>query len=163
MNDQKQSTKSVLKSQKIIIHGRVQGVGFRPFIYNLAHQNSLDGWIKNTHNGVEIHVTGLDKNHQKFIELIQTNAPQHSVIRSIEVEDIQLNTFLDFEILPSKEGTENQIELTPDFGVCDICVEEIFNHSNSRLNYAFTTCTQCGPRYSIIEQLPFDRHTTSMS
>lgn len=163
MNDQKQSTKSVLKSQKIIIHGRVQGVGFRPFIYNLAHQNSLDGWIKNTHNGVEIHITGLDKNHQKFIELIQTNAPQHSVIRSIEVEDIQLNTFLDFEILPSKEGTENQIELTPDFGVCDICVEEIFNHSNSRLNYAFTTCTQCGPRYSIIEQLPFDRHTTSMA
>ncbi|MDA8889788.1 carbamoyltransferase HypF [Cyclobacteriaceae bacterium] len=152
-----------MKSQKIIIHGRVQGVGFRPFIYNLAHQNSLDGWIKNTNNGVEIHVTGLDKNHQNFIGLIQTNAPQHSVIRSIEVEDIQLITFLNFEILPSKEGTENQIELTPDFGVCDICVEEILNHSNSRLNYAFTTCTQCGPRYSIIEQLPFDRHTTTMA
>ncbi len=163
INDQKKSTNSVLKSQKIIIHGRVQGVGFRPFIYNLAHQNSLDGWIKNTHNGVEIHVTGLDKNHQNFIGLIQTNAPQHSVIRSIEVEDIQLITFLNFEILPSKEGTENQIELTPDFGVCDICVEEILNHSNSRLNYAFTTCTQCGPRYSIIEQLPFDRHTTTMA
>ena len=163
INDQKKSTNSVLKSQKIIIHGRVQGVGFRPFIYNLAHQNSLDGWIKNTNNGVEIHVTGLDKNHQNFIGLIQTNAPQHSVIRSIEVEDIQLITFLNFEILPSKEGTENQIELTPDFGVCDICVEEILNHSNSRLNYAFTTCTQCGPRYSIIEQLPFDRHTTTMA
>ena len=163
MNDKKQSFKSGLKSQKIMIHGRVQGVGFRPFIYNLAHQNSLNGWIKNTHSGVEIHVTGLGINHQQFIQLIRTNAPQHSVIRSIEVEHIPLNTFLNFEILPSEKGAENQLELTPDFGVCDSCVEEIISHSNARLDYAFTTCTQCGPRYSILARLPFDRHTTTMA
>ena len=109
---------------------------------------------------METHVTGLDKNYLQFIKSIQSKAPQHSVIRSIDVDDIPLVIFLDFEILPSEEGTENQLELTPDFGVCNMCADDTLNHSNARFNYAFTTCTQCGPRYSILEKLPFDRHTT---
>jgi hydrogenase maturation protein HypF len=146
----------------IHIQGQVQGVGFRPFVYQLAIRYKLKGWVKNTNDGVHINFNA-DKDVSKIIygEAI-INAPQLSHITSHSINEIDSVVYEDFKIIASNSQDNPHLLLSPDFAMCESCRKEISDKSNRRYSYTFTTCTQCGPRYSIIKQLPYDRENTVM-
>ena len=146
----------------IHIEGLVQGVGFRPFVFKLATGLSLKGWVCNGVDGVHIETGGTDKHIEKFIDQLKENAPEESFITAFSVEEISEVKVEDFQIVESNPlGTPNLL-ITPDLGLCDACRDDIATPGNKRYQYPFTTCTHCGPRYSILKSLPYDRHTTSM-
>lgn len=144
------------------ISGIVQGVGFRPFIYRLALENGLVGWVRNTPGGVEIEVQGTPEAVTRFARLTQSEAPPLAVVGAIKVREIQTASELDFSILPSASGVAD-IQVAPDSTLCDDCLRELFDPTNRRYHYPFITCTNCGPRYSIITDTPYDRPKTTMA
>ena len=148
--------------QRILINGIVQGVGFRPFVYNLAVEAGLTGFVTNTSSGVEIEIEGSQPAVDHFLNQLQTKAPPLSVITNIESESIRSNCDTAFVIQPS-EGSEAVATLiSPDVAVCDDCLTELFDPEDRRYRYPFINCTNCGPRYTIIENIPYDRPFTSM-
>ncbi len=151
-----------MKCYHIHIEGRVQGVGFRPFIYNLAKNQNLRGTVSNTMDGVHIFLNIGDEKIVQFEELIRREAPPQSIITSIRHIEIPNRTFNDFTIIESHlQGTPDLL-ITPDFAICDQCSEELNDPDNRRYQYPYLTCTKCGPRFSIEEELPYDRSRTSM-
>lgn len=151
-----------MKSKYIIVKGIVQGVGFRPFVYKLAQENKLFGNVKNTSNGVYINIEGEKKQINNFIRNLKENPPKQSKIEEIHIEDKGIRKFENFNIAES-EKEEGITILSPDIAVCDHCIDELNNISNNRrYRYAFINCTNCGPRYSIIKSLPYDRKETTM-
>ena len=149
---------------KIKVNGIVQGVGFRPFIYRIAHTNKLTGYVKNLGDaGVEIVVQGSDINIENFIKDLKLKAPPLARIQKINYEYIPPRNFKDFKIEGSSriKGEGNSI-IPPDVAICDDCLKELFNPTDRRYMYPFIVCTNCGPRFSIIEDLPYDRDNTSM-
>lgn len=152
---------NIIQGYEILIKGLVQGVGFRPYIYKLAIKHKLIGEVDNRTNGVFITVEGNEKEINDFCDEIIANAPLASRIKSIEKKQIPVNGYHYFSISGSK-GTDNQItDICPDIAVCDDCLFDL-DHDPERINYPFTNCTNCGPRFSIIEALPYDRDKTSM-
>lgn len=151
------------KTFKIQINGRVQGVGFRPFVFNLAQKLGLKGSVSNNQNGVLIFINSEIQNAENFLDEIKNNHPKVSVITQTSIEEVTSKTFDSFNIILNKTETEINIPLTPDFAICDSCKTEVLDTKNRRYNYAFTTCTQCGPRYSITKKYPFERHNTTIS
>lgn len=147
---------------QILIQGAVQGVGFRPFIYKLAHELNLNGIIANNVNGVSIAVEGDERLLNEFISRIKSDKPRHSVINSINVTKLELNGYDDFKIIESESFGEPDTIILPDIAVCNECLIEMFDPENRRYLYPFINCTNCGPRFSIIESLPYDRPNTSM-
>ncbi len=146
----------------IKIEGRIQGVGFRPFIYTLARKMKLKGTVRNTLEGVEIEI-GTDKTGlHNFLKAMEEQIPSIARIDKIASALIEQKDFPDFEILNSQLGENPTLDITPDFGTCPQCKAEIGSAEDRRFHYAFTTCTFCGPRYSIISKLPYDRERTSM-
>ena len=148
-------------TREIKIQGIVQGVGFRPFIKNLADSLNIKGSVTNTSQGVIIKANLWDEELSKFIKKIKEKAPVLSHIVDIEVKDIEHIDFKEFSI----EHSENLGGITlipPDMAVCDECRDEILDIGERRFYYPFTNCTNCGPRYSIIEKLPYDRINTTM-
>ncbi len=146
----------------IAIRGAVQGVGFRPFIYRLATGMGLTGWVINSTQGVFIEVEGEKEQIDLFLLRIEQDKPAVSYIQSFEFSFLDPVGFDRFEIKQStNEGTINALIL-PDIATCPECVQEIFDPANRRYLYPFTNCTNCGPRFSIIEALPYDRHNTTM-
>jgi hydrogenase maturation protein HypF len=146
----------------IHIEGIVQGVGFRPFVFKLANWLHLKGWVCNGVDGVHIEVGGNNEQIEMFQYLLKDDAPAEAHISSFHTEEIEPFEANDFNIVESNPlGTPNLL-ITPDLGLCDSCRQDVLNNSNKRYNYPFTTCTHCGPRYSILRELPYDRHTTSM-
>ena len=152
-----------MQTYQISIAGQVQGVGFRPFIFNLAQQYGLNGQVSNNANGVLILINGESEAVKGFVENILKEAPEVAIIQSHRVDRVSYIEFEDFTIVSSAKTTKISIPLTADFVICDSCSEEIRDKSNRRFQYPFTTCTQCGPRYSITENFPFERSHTSMS
>lgn len=151
-----------MKSFHIHIKGRVQGIGFRPFIYKLAMENGLSGTVSNTLSGVHIFINTEAPLVEKFIKQISDNAPGQSLITSTNYKEIQKRAYRDFTIVDSDlEGTPDLL-ITPDFAICDRCKAELKNSENRRYKYPYITCTACGPRFSIEEGLPYDRNRTSM-
>jgi hydrogenase maturation protein HypF len=149
---------------KILIDGIVQGIGFRPFIYNLAVEYKLKGYVKNTLKGVEILVKGEEDKIRAFIEDIKIRKPSLSVIRTLHYEKVFCdNNFEAFHIVPSESLNEKSIFILPDIGICDNCIEDFHNIKSPFYKYPFLTCTNCGPRYSIIERYPYDRINTTMN
>ncbi|MFN8206274.1 MAG: carbamoyltransferase HypF [Bacteroidales bacterium] len=149
------------RTYRIQIAGLVQGVGFRPFLYRLAHNHQLTGWVKNTGSGVELRVSSSKDNLRKFIDCIPEMAPRASQLAHIDVEQIDAESFPDFRIIDS-EGANRDITLvSPDIAVCEDCLEDMKNQEH-RLDYPFINCTNCGPRFSIIQALPYDRPNTTM-
>lgn len=146
---------------KIIIRGVVQGVGFRPFVFRLAKENSLHGWVMNTAQGVIINVEGPRSQCESFKQQLQSEKPQHAFITSFEVFMLDPKGCQGFKIKESEEGASDTLIL-PDIAICDDCRREILDSNNRRYRYPFTNCTQCGPRYSIIQDLPYDRKYTTM-
>ena len=145
----------------IQIKGLVQGVGFRPFVYRIAHKYQLKGWVENRNDGVLIKVNGSNDVLRQFIEDIQNEAPTASNIHSIKYEEEAFEDFSDFTIIKSVNSSEEITDISPDIAVCDACLEDLKNQPH-RIDYPFINCTNCGPRFSIIKDLPYDRDKTTM-
>jgi hydrogenase maturation protein HypF len=147
---------------RIIIHGAVQGVGFRPYVYRLAASLGLTGWIINNSGGVYIEVEGERGTLEQFLLRLPREAPPLAFIASLEFSFLDAVGFDGFEIRHSDDSEEKTAFILPDIATCDECLREVFSAANRRFEYPFTNCTNCGPRYSIIEALPYDRCHTSM-
>jgi hydrogenase maturation protein HypF len=145
----------------LTIQGAVQGVGFRPFIYRLAAELGLVGWVNNSSQGVLIEVEGKREILEKFLTLIETEKPPRSQIQSLDFVWLELVGYTEFTIRTSSKGEKTAVVL-PDISTCPDCLQEIFAPQNRRYRYPFTNCTNCGPRYTIIEALPYDRCNTTM-
>lgn len=146
----------------IHITGRVQGVGFRPFIYRLAVHRKLHGLVKNTSAGVLVAINGEKSDVDELKRSILDEAPIQSRIISINVQVMPDIIFDDFCIALSDATDQVKLHMAPDFAMCSCCREELHDINNRRVNYPFITCTNCGPRYSIAEHIPFDRSVTTM-
>ncbi|MDY6872583.1 MAG: carbamoyltransferase HypF [Chloroflexota bacterium] len=150
-------------SRHIHINGIVQGVGFRPFVYNLAMQHNLSGWVCNSASGVDIEVTGAPQEMAAFIEALPDEAPSLAQIDSIDTEKIPIETFNGFEIVPSQDSAADFIPVSPDVAICEQCKSELFDSADRRFRYPFINCTNCGPRFTIIKDIPYDRPLTTMA
>ncbi|PZD71113.1 Carbamoyltransferase HypF [Acaryochloris thomasi RCC1774] len=145
----------------LTLQGAVQGVGFRPFVYRLAINLDLKGWVNNSAQGVEIEVEGPTHLLNSFLGQLKNDLPPRAVIEMIECTDDAPIGYTSFEIRPSTEGSSTAL-LLPDIATCADCLREIFDPCDRRYRYPFTNCTNCGPRYSIIQSLPYDRHNATM-
>ncbi|HSS49090.1 MAG TPA: carbamoyltransferase HypF [Thermoanaerobaculia bacterium] len=151
------------KAQLLRVHGVVQGVGFRPFVYRLAHSHGLRGWVLNAGEGVQIHVEGDAPAVDRFVQDLQNQPPPASRIAEIDLADAELQGFPDFQIRDSEAGeAAPTVRISPDLPVCASCLAELFSAEDRRRGYPYLNCTDCGPRYSIILALPYDRPRTTM-
>ncbi|GFO96096.1 hydrogenase maturation factor HypF [groundwater metagenome] len=148
---------------RVTITGVVQGVGFRPFVYRIAKKNRLTGYVKNSGNSVELLIQGNEQDIHEFLDTVRTNPPPLSKIADINVLPGSENDFEDFHILKSEKHGGHDSVLPPDIAICDPCLGDIINKSDRRYLYPFAVCTDCGPRFTIIESLPYDRENTTMS
>ena len=149
-----------MKARKILTQGIVQGVGFRPYVYRLAVGLNLKGYVRNLGNVVEIIIEG--DSTDLFIKRLPNELPPIAKIDSMIVEDIGMNNYSDFEIIESGDSYSGISVIPPDIAICDECLEEIRNPTDRRYKYPFNACTDCGPRFTVIESVPYDRERTSM-
>lgn len=148
---------------KIHVSGVVQGVGFRPFVYKQAKLHLINGWVINASDGVYIHAEGEEKDLNSFCLALANDTPQASSVKEVEWKEVPLEEFDTFEIRISSNNDNVETTLvSPDLATCNDCIKELFNPSDRRYHYPFINCTNCGPRYTIIRELPYDRHNTSM-
>jgi hydrogenase maturation protein HypF len=150
------------KTLLIIVTGLVQGVGFRPFVYRMASKFGLTGWVQNTNENVIIHVSGDQLSINSFVISLKKEAPAAAVIKDISEKETDYVHYESFIIKESDNVSEEVTEISPDIAVCNECLEDM-DKPGSRLDYAFVNCTNCGPRFTIIEDLPYDRGKTTMS
>lgn len=153
----------VSRSVRLIVEGRVQGVGFRPFINRLARARGLTGWVRNSAGRVEIEASGAASDVAGFLEDVLARAPPLARPHIADVRDAHVETSDSFTIRSSELGDCPDAELPPDHFVCDDCLAEMSDPAARRYRYPFINCTQCGPRYSIIRELPYDRSRTTMA
>lgn len=152
----------MMERRRLKIQGIVQGVGFRPFVYRLAHELNLSGWVENTAQGVMIEVEALPSRLDAFITRLQNELPPHAAIQHL---DWQMTAPLGeavFEIRHSDHNGAKTALVLPDLATCPDCLAEIFDPANRRYRYPFTNCTHCGPRFTIVQGLPYDRPNTTM-
>jgi hydrogenase maturation protein HypF len=149
--------------RQIEVSGIVQGVGFRPYVYRLATGRNLSGNIRNTPAGVTIEVQGPAETVQDFVEHLPAEAPPLSRITSFVVRDVACNGDVDFQIVHSHAGEEVRTLISPDVAICPDCLRELFDPADRRYRYPFINCTNCGPRFTIVRDIPYDRPSTSMA
>ena len=148
---------------KISIKGIVQGVGFRPFIYNLARSLNLSGYVLNNTTGVTIEAEGNRSDIQVFIDSIKKQHPPQAVIFEIQTKDTDLAGYEDFKIRESAGQEEKFVPISPELATCKECLSELFDSQGRRFRFPFINCTNCGPRFTIIKEIPYDRKFTTMS
>ncbi|WP_027414710.1 carbamoyltransferase HypF [Aneurinibacillus terranovensis] len=153
---------SAIIARKLCINGRVQGIGFRPEVYRRAHRLEIAGWIYNDSSGVTIWGEAGAEKVDLFFEQLLADPPAHAIYTGVKQEEVEPQLYGAFSILESEEGATGLTEIPPDLAVCPECLADIYNRKDRRAQYPFTTCTYCGPRYTIIEDMPYDRHTTAM-
>jgi hydrogenase maturation protein HypF len=149
-------------ARSVKVRGMVQGVGFRPFVFRLARANSLAGWVLNEPHGVDIHLEGAEPALQAFLRDLEGQAPAAARITAVEVDPSEQTGLEDFTIRESRASGRPSVRISPDLPVCDDCLAELFDPANPRYGYPYINCTNCGPRYSVIESLPYDRANTTM-
>jgi hydrogenase maturation protein HypF len=160
---QLRKSKEVSVTVEIYISGVVQGVGFRPMIYRNAKAHRLNGFVQNSGKGVTIKISGNQASVNGFIESLQKNIPLNASVEAVQINEIPFQSYPSFRIIDSNESSQTPgFKITPDFTLCANCRTELWDKHNRRCRYPFITCTDCGPRYSIIQMLPFDRAHTSM-
>lgn len=152
----------MIERLKIIIRGAVQGVGFRPFVYRLATEMNLKGYVLNSSRGVFIEVEGSSETLKKFLLRLEKEKPPISIIQSLEFQILDVIGYKEFEIRKSEKEEEITTLILPDIATCKDCLRELFDPDDRRYLYPFINCTNCGPRFTIIEMLPYDRPLTSM-
>jgi hydrogenase maturation protein HypF len=153
---------NVIERMHVTIRGAVQGVGFRPFVYRLANEMGLPGWVLNTSQGVFIEIEGVHLELEAFLQRLEQEKPNPSFIQSMEFSFLDPVCFDRFEIRQSDGTGDRTALIMPDIATCKECLDDIFDPLNRRYLYPFTNCTNCGPRFTIIESLPYDRPNTSM-
>jgi hydrogenase maturation protein HypF len=146
----------------IKVRGVVQGVGFRPFVYRIARELGLCGWVLNGEEGVEIHLEGPEPALEEFQRLLKSGAPPASRITAVDIEAAEVLGLDEFVIKESERNDRPTVRISPDLPVCDECLRELKDPTNRRFGYPYINCTNCGPRYSVILALPYDRPNTTM-
>jgi len=149
-------------AKKIVISGLVQGIGFRPFVWRIAQKYQITGWVKNSLAGVEIFAEGEAKQIEGFIAALKKEKPSLAKIERLRINEEKLICFKDFSIVESERKEEGVLIVPADLPVCDDCLRELTDKKDRRFRYPFINCTNCGPRYTIIQKLPYDRKNTSM-
>ncbi|MFC1489344.1 acylphosphatase [Thermodesulfobacteriota bacterium] len=149
-------------AKQLKISGIVQGVGFRPFVYQLAAQHKIKGEVANTSSGVVIHIEGAPEHIDLFCMDLSQKSPPLAHITDVSIQPESVKDFNDFSIIESQAGTHRATLISPDMSICGDCRKEIFDPDDRRCQYPFTNCTHCGPRYTIIDDIPYDRPNTSM-
>lgn len=153
----------MVEALNIHVKGIVQGVGFRPFVYRMAKKHLVNGWVLNAVDGVHVHAEAETDLLDAFVVALSEEAPAAAVVKQIDLAEVPVEGFEDFEIRFSDEEAAGSTTLvSPDLATCDDCRRELFDPSNRRYRYPFINCTNCGPRFTIIQQLPYDRAKTSM-
>lgn len=153
----------MLKNYHIHIEGVVQGVGFRPYVFRLAKKYEITGWVNNTNDGVHIQINADGKQSNAFYNELLNNPPLLAIITHSTIEEIEFTKYNEFVIVESSNNITPKLLITPDVAMCNDCYNELHNRNNRRFHYPFITCTNCGPRYSIIMKLPYDRLNTTMA
>ncbi len=151
------------EGRRIEIRGTVQGVGFRPWVYRLAREQALGGRVWNHSTGVTIEVFGRSDSVGLFVEQLGHDMPPAATITSLDTETVPMEPVDGFEIVESTASTGRVVSIPPDLATCPDCLQEIFDPNNRRFRYAFTNCTNCGPRFTISKDVPYDRSTTTMA
>ncbi len=151
-----------MKALQLHVQGIVQGVGFRPFVYNLALSRGLAGWVLNASDGVHVVIEGDAAEVDGFAELMRATAPPMSVIEHVFAEDVEAEGFRGFEIRESRARADAMTLVSPDIATCPECLAELHDASDRRHAYPFINCTNCGPRFTIISDVPYDRPMTTM-
>jgi hydrogenase maturation protein HypF len=149
-------------ARNIHLKGLVQGVGFRPFVYRLALKNNITGWVVNGNDGVRIHAEGATSGLSSFISGLVNEAPAASLINEILEQDAPVEDFREFSIRKSQDASEEITDISPDIAVCPECLADLKSQPH-RISYPFINCTNCGPRFTIIRDLPYDRQKTTMA
>jgi hydrogenase maturation protein HypF len=152
----------VTSALSVRVHGVVQGVGFRPFVFRLARRHALTGWVLNGDDGVEIQVEGAGARLEAFVRELVLQAPPAAAIAGVDVQPIPPSGSAEFTIRESTRRDQPSVRIAPDIAVCDRCLRELFDPADPRFGYPYINCTDCGPRYSIILRLPYDRAATTM-
>ncbi len=152
-----------LTRKRVHVAGLVQGVGFRPFVYRLAKSLHLTGWVRNTSQGVDIEAQGAPALVESFIQGLSAQAPPLARVESVSITAIEPTVDAAFAILESETARGVEAVIPPDVGLCRDCAAEILDPRDRRYRYAFTNCTNCGPRFTLIRQVPYDRPQTTMS
>ena len=150
-------------ARKMILGGRVQGVGFRPFVYRIAQRWGVSGWVRNRAGEVEVLAQGTPELLHRFRHALVTEAPPLARPTVLAEQPVAPEPITDFQIRASEAAFSEHIHLPPDHFVCDECLGELSNSRDRRFRYPFVNCTQCGPRYTLIERMPYDRANTSMA
>ena len=154
----------MIEALNITVTGIVQGVGFRPFVYRIAKEHQLTGWVLNAVDGVSIHVEGIAENIDRYTIALSSQHPVAAKVEEIDLEEAPVEGFGDFSIRFSDDSVVKKTTLvSPDLATCDECVKELFDSVDRRYRYPFINCTNCGPRFTIIKELPYDRSHTSMA
>jgi hydrogenase maturation protein HypF len=147
----------------IKVTGVVQGVGFRPFIYRVAQSNGLKGWVLNAENGLEIHLEGEQPALQSFLAEMKAGSPQAATVVEVSIKPTPVSGFPDFTIRESIVKHQPTVRVSPDLRVCDHCLKDLFDPQDPRYHYPYVNCTNCGPRYTVVRTLPYDRCNTTMA
>jgi len=156
------TTQTTRRALHLAVGGIVQGVGFRPFVYRLARELVLAGWVLNTERGVEIHVEGGGDALDAFVRALRNDAPAAARVQTVEVRPAPLEGCSNFAILQSTSASRPTARISPDLPVCAACLRELLDPTDRRFRYPYINCTDCGPRYSIVRGLPYDRPLTTM-
>ena len=156
-----------METKQILVEGIVQGVGFRPFVYRIATEASLNGYVRNLGNVVEIILQGSHQDMEEFLFNLQNKLPPIAKINNIETRDLKeedekFSSYTDFTIKESADDFAGTSVIPPDVAICDNCLEEINDPQNRRYKYPFNACTDCGPRFTVIENVPYERDNTTM-
>jgi hydrogenase maturation protein HypF len=157
------TSKDTAIARRFTIQGVVQGVGYRPFVFRLAHIHRMKGWVLNRHDGVEIHVEGQASDVDAFQISVGSQAPAASRMIKVVVQEVIPEGFTGFQILDSRCESSPSVRISPDLPTCEACLRELRNPADRRSQYPYINCTNCGPRYSIILRLPYDRPGTTMA
>ena len=152
-----------LSGVSIHVNGIVQGVGFRPFIFGLAHKFDLPGWVRNTSSGVDIELDGPKLKLESFITSLNKEAPPLAYIYEVKIQWISPKGYSQFKVEHSTAIDDAFQLISPDVSICSDCLCELFDLSDRRFRYPFINCTNCGPRFTIIKDIPYDRPKTTMA
>ena len=147
---------------RLSVTGVVQGVGFRPFVHRLAIRHGLTGWVLNAAGDVQIAIEGGPEELDAFVRELRSEAPPLARIEQLQAEPCVPTGLPTFTIRESREESDRRQPVSPDVALCTACERELFNLANRRYRYPFITCTDCGPRFTVIEAMPYDRERTSM-
>ncbi len=151
-----------IERRRLAVLGIIQGVGFRPFVYGLAHRWGLSGFVRNDSAGVTIEIEGASQALECFEQALRVEAPPLARIDAVAAQAIELCHEAGFQIVHSEAGSERRALVSPDTCICDDCLRELFDPADRRYRYPFINCTNCGPRFTIIEDVPYDRAKTTM-